>query len=230
MNRRYYSEGFLRSQMESTKPAREFMYSRIGMNPSDFVLDLGCASGFIIKEISKYTHKIVGIDIDFSILNENYEDRHSLVCANAMQIPFDDSTFDIIMDHYTLMWVKNYRQAIKEIDRVLRRGGYLISIEPDYSGRIEGRIDFESDEPKSSLEIVRALRDAGAFPFFAHKLLIELRNLGYYLEFGVLSWSYNKEKMAFDIQSENELIGISDIESDLFFTYTPTFWIIAKKI
>jgi len=227
MSSELYPDDFLDAQMSFTMPTRKFMYERIGIQKSHRVLDLGCNRGSIMSELKRYTDFVFGIDLDFESLERN-PNRSSTANASVLQIPFMDSTFDVVVDHYTLLWSGNYEVAINEIIRVLKAGGFFISIEPDYSGRIEGSLEYEPAEPKTKLPIVDALINAGADPFIANKMIMYLRRKGIYMEFGVLSWNYNPSQMLFEIQSERKMTK-ERIEKQ-FFTYTPTFWIIGKKL
>ena len=46
--------------------------------------------------------------------------------ADATQLPFEDGRFDIVATNTTTHHIPRWRQALGEMERVLRPGGYLI--------------------------------------------------------------------------------------------------------
>jgi len=73
--------------------------------------------------------RVYGIDISFSILNEakNYfverSVGHEFVVSDMRHIGFADESFDLIYSMGTIEHFPEYRQAVKECFRLLKRGG-----------------------------------------------------------------------------------------------------------
>lgn len=93
-------------------------------------LDVGCASGFMISEIAKSNSdaKYYGIDvfdkaIDFA--KAHYPDIKFAI-ASAEKLPFKTGTFDLIIFYETIEHVEEPEKCLKEIKRVLRKGGTLL--------------------------------------------------------------------------------------------------------
>jgi SAM-dependent methyltransferase len=58
-------------------------------------------------------------------------------CGDAAALPFRDSAFDLVFYQNTLLWVRGLQEAIGEAARVLRPGGALVAVEPDFGGMME---------------------------------------------------------------------------------------------
>jgi 2-polyprenyl-6-hydroxyphenyl methylase/3-demethylubiquinone-9 3-methyltransferase len=95
------------------------------------VLDVGCGGGFLTEEIAKYGLKAVGIDPSAPSLEaarshaEKIGLRIQYLEGIGEQLPFPDSTFDIVFCCDVLEHVTDYQEVLKEVHRVLRPGGWL---------------------------------------------------------------------------------------------------------
>ena len=102
------------------------------------VLDVGAGRGLWAKKLVDLGYKVLGIDYVQSVVekvNEQikadaYADRAKFVTADALQIPFIDSSFHLATDIGTLQHMSpdQYTQYISEICRVLGDGGYYLNM------------------------------------------------------------------------------------------------------
>lgn len=96
-------------------------------------LDIGCFDGSITSTISKYLRttnkdlKTCGIDITQHYLGDDFEYK----IYNGKRIPYDDNTFDVITIFMVLHHIRNLKQYLTEVFRVLNKGGVLIIREHD---------------------------------------------------------------------------------------------------
>jgi SAM-dependent methyltransferase len=99
----------------------------IPAQPGMRILDAGCGSGNMAREIAKAASKslVVGIDLrdnylDFARRRAAAEGLRNLTfeTADVRDLPFADGAFDIVWTKYLLQWVA---------DRVLKSGGLLVS-------------------------------------------------------------------------------------------------------
>lgn len=104
------------------------------------VIDLGCGTGndsiyFINRDPSIIW---VGLDIEFSPeVNARVRNDMNFVTFDGVNMPFADNSFDVIYCNQVLEHVRHPNLLLKEVERVLIPGGYLIgsvsSLEPYHS-------------------------------------------------------------------------------------------------
>lgn len=106
-------------------------------------LDLGCASGIITSLLAPRFKWIVGIDIDIKALEyaRRVNTGHALFLpGNAMNLPFKDEVFDVIIAAHVYEHVPDSTKLIGEIHRILKQegicffaaGNRLQLVEPHY--------------------------------------------------------------------------------------------------
>lgn len=93
-------------------------------------LDIGCASGYMLSEISlAYPHaKYYGVDVYAKAINfakKRYSNIKFQV-AFAEKLPFENETFDLIIFYETIEHVENPLLSLKEIKRVLKKRGISV--------------------------------------------------------------------------------------------------------
>lgn len=98
------------------------------------VLDIGCGKGFMLYDFQRLFPRctVTGIDIsEYAIANSKEEVRPFLKVGNARSLPFDDSSFDLVIAINTIhnLPLEECKQAIKEISRVSRDNRSFISID-----------------------------------------------------------------------------------------------------
>ena len=94
------------------------------------VLDVGCAKGFMLYDLVQAIPgiSIAGIDVsEYAIENGKTEVKEFLSVADAMSLPFEDDSFDVVISINTVHNLKRDEcaQALQEIERVARRGAFV---------------------------------------------------------------------------------------------------------
>lgn len=94
------------------------------------VLDVGCAKGFMLYDLSQALPgiTIAGIDIsDYAIEHAKPEVRDCVMVADARELPFDDDSFDVVISINTVhnLDLAECRKALQEIERVSRLGAFV---------------------------------------------------------------------------------------------------------
>src|ERR1051326_4964909 len=57
--------------------------------------------------------------------------QHTFVVGYAEQLPFHDGSFDLVFSYQTLQSFQDPRQALGEMARVTRPGGYIVLLAPN---------------------------------------------------------------------------------------------------
>ncbi len=100
------------------------------LNASSSVLDVGCAKGFMMHDMSQLIPGITvkGIDVSqYAIDNAIETMRPHVKVANATALPFAYKAFDIVISINTIHNLDraDCAQALREIERVARRGSFI---------------------------------------------------------------------------------------------------------
>ncbi len=87
------------------------------------VLEIGCGTGLILKEVAPFSRRAVGVDISPGMLGHARRRGLDVVCGSATDLPFPDGSFDTVYSFKVLAHVEHIRRAMDEVSRVLRPGG-----------------------------------------------------------------------------------------------------------
>jgi ubiquinone/menaquinone biosynthesis C-methylase UbiE len=87
------------------------------------VLEIGCGTGMILKDIAPIARRAVGIDISPGMLEKARARGLDVVEGSATALPFADESFDAAYSFKVLAHVEDIRTAMSEVSRVLRPGG-----------------------------------------------------------------------------------------------------------
>jgi ubiquinone/menaquinone biosynthesis C-methylase UbiE len=89
-------------------------------------LEIGCGTGIILSQVSKFTQESWGIDLSSGMLEAAKKKNLHVKEANAVNIPFDDEEFDVVYSFKVLAHIPNIKEVIAEIYRVLHPNGIAI--------------------------------------------------------------------------------------------------------
>ncbi len=94
-------------------------------------LDIGCGEGYNTRCLAERGAQVTGIDIAPTFIRyaEEEEQRNSngitYQIASALELPFEDHTFDFVVAFMSLMDVPDHGRALQEAFRVLKPGGFI---------------------------------------------------------------------------------------------------------
>jgi ubiquinone/menaquinone biosynthesis C-methylase UbiE len=101
------------------------------------VLDVGCNTGYVSFEIAHLAKcSVVGVDISEQMIKsaERIKRRDPLghltefKVADAMNLPFQEESFDIVASGGSTAFIENKIKAIREYKRVLKQWGFIADI------------------------------------------------------------------------------------------------------
>ena len=101
-----------------------------GLNGRSTVLDVGCAKGFMIHDFCELIPgiNVVGVDIsEYAISNCLPSVKSKVEVANALELPFEDNSFDYVISINTIhnLEINECKKALQEIERVSRLGAFV---------------------------------------------------------------------------------------------------------
>jgi ubiquinone/menaquinone biosynthesis C-methylase UbiE len=140
------------------------------------VVDLGCGDGQWSIEISNHHNpKLIGIDYN-DLRLERYKQHipgAEAKFGSCLEIPLDDNTADVVMFHQVLEHIPQPVDALKEVYRVLKPGGWLMLSVPNEGTWLKQQVQYRWLEP-------HALKSTDHVNFFtASSLRNILRNNGF---------------------------------------------------
>ncbi len=96
------------------------------------ILDVGCGTGALMIELSHFGN-ISGIDIAQTAIDFcKTRGISDVKVGNALDIPYSDNSFDVVLALDVLEHIKEDELAIKELKRVLKPNGILITFVPAF--------------------------------------------------------------------------------------------------
>ena len=130
-----------KTQAGWTRSLRQFLYQQISIEKNSRILEVGSGTGVVTSELSTLTSLApIGIDLlfDRTIEANSLSTKGIYACADAYHLPFSTHSFDVVVCHYLLLWLKNPVEALIEMLRVLKPGGRVAALaEPDHLARVD---------------------------------------------------------------------------------------------
>lgn len=102
-----------------------------GLASGSRVLDVGCAKGFLVHDFLAEVPGLeaAGCDVSsYAIREAMPEVRELLEVANAVELPYPDDSFDLVVSINTLhnLRLPELARALRELERVSRGAKYLV--------------------------------------------------------------------------------------------------------
>lgn len=123
----------LKRQREQSALAEEKVLNLIEDNLQGNILDAGCGEGSLCRWMAKKSKSATIYGMDISIIGIGMAmksftglDNLKFCQANVKNLPFKDNFFSLVVCQSVIEHVVDYIAALKELVRVLRRGGNLI--------------------------------------------------------------------------------------------------------
>ena len=90
------------------------------------VLEVGCGTGLILKELAREARRAVGVDLSAGMLRRAHERGLRVAQGDATSIPFASESFDVVCSFKMLPHVRDLKAALAEMTRLVRPGGQLL--------------------------------------------------------------------------------------------------------
>ncbi len=141
--------------------------------PGAAVLEVGCGNGVSTGLLAQRfrPRRLVAFDFDPSMVERARRRLQQapggvaeLTAADAARMPFPDGEFDAVFEAGVVHHVPQWREALKEMGRVLHPDGLLFFAEPSRGRLIRGMYRFlphDRGSMFSAQELVTVLSDAG---------------------------------------------------------------------
>lgn len=190
-------------QAQWTRALRLYFFDLLQISGQEKILDIGCGTGALLPDLESLSPaEVYGADIleDHLLQAQQACRTCSLLGADVHHLPFSSQSYDIVLSHYFLMWVGDPANALKEMHRITKPGGYIVTFaEPDYGGRI----DFPPEFFKLRDYQISSLLKAGADPRMGRKLQNLFHGSGLeQIRCGVYEGSWDSKPSQEEIESE----------------------------
>lgn len=102
------------------------------------ILEVGCGPGNALGALERQCEPslLIGLDIDRTLLDtarasvDRNDVRAALVPGDVRNLPFQTESFDVVVDFGTCYHIADPELALREIERVLVRGGLFVHETP----------------------------------------------------------------------------------------------------
>ncbi|WP_149184821.1 class I SAM-dependent methyltransferase [Streptomyces sp. TRM49041] len=121
---------------EATDHLTDLVADRLALRPDQHLLDVGCGNGVPALRIAGASQgvRVTGITVSHQQLakaakeaaGSDARDRVSFLFADAMDLPFEDGSFDGAWAIESLLHMPDQAAALAEMHRVVRPGGRLV--------------------------------------------------------------------------------------------------------
>ncbi len=250
-----FSEFLKKLEFQAIETAEERipLYLRVGLKDAEMILDVGCGSGIVTRDLAHLTSGcVVGIDESADMINEarfilKQYDNVELKVGGAENLPFNDNTFDITTCNLVLMWASHPQKMVSEMARVTKKGGIVLAtLEPDYGGKLH----YPEDPRVDPIFAGKAIKDKGGDPHIGRKLRSLFVKAGLETEVGIGNnriWSCKEDKVYYyhardfyvkalqnagltqDEIDEWEFNYLKSLEEGVQLNFFPQFYAIGKK-
>ncbi len=91
------------------------------------ILDIGCGAGYLGNILNKKSELYIGVDF----VDERQVENFPFFRATALNLPFRNNSFDIIICNHVIEHVTNQDKLLHEINRLLKKDGICYITSPN---------------------------------------------------------------------------------------------------
>jgi ubiquinone/menaquinone biosynthesis C-methylase UbiE len=108
--------------------------ARIGQPPGSHAIDIGCGPGYNAMRLARRGYRVTAVDYSEAILplarenvaHEHLSDVITIGRDDILNLSYPSQNFDLVLCQGILMHVPDLTQAVAEVARVARPGGYIV--------------------------------------------------------------------------------------------------------
>jgi ubiquinone/menaquinone biosynthesis C-methylase UbiE len=130
----------IRAADPAQRAMRDAYLTEVAFPPGARVLEIGCGTGAVARDLAVRPHvaEVVGIDLSPRLLDRARQLSEGIVSlsfeeADGRRLPFSDGVFNVVVMHTLLCHVPGPENVLAEAHRVLRAGGWLAVFDGDYA-------------------------------------------------------------------------------------------------
>lgn len=162
-------------QLPQSAALRRRSYELLGARAGGPVVDVGCGTGRAVAELAELGAKAVGVEVSKAMLRAA---RHrfptiDLRVGRAEALPLGDATVLGYRAERLFQHLADPSLAVAEARRVLAKGGVAVVVDQDYDAWV-----LDSDDPRRTREVARALSDSIASRWIGRSLRALLLDAG----------------------------------------------------
>jgi ubiquinone/menaquinone biosynthesis C-methylase UbiE len=147
------------------------------------VLDVGCGPAHVARALAQRGCHVTGVDRSPRLLRiarklaARQKVHLHLERAPAEHLPFPDATFDCSLATGVIYWVEHHEKTLREMMRVTRPGGVVVSLDPSASMSDSGMRAYSVEHSLSRRDARKLSRWATVASFNRRFTEAELRRL-----------------------------------------------------
>ena len=133
-----------------TEEMRDDALSLLDIEEEMTVLDVGCGTGFATEGLLEHVDEVYALDQSEHQLEQAYEKfgKHAPPVhfhrGDAERLPFATDTFDVVWSSGSIEYWPNPILALREFRRVLKPGGQVLVVGPNYPDNVISQLLADS--------------------------------------------------------------------------------------
>ena len=109
-------------------PTYEAALGRVGLEPGQAVLDIGCGVGAFLRLVAAHGGRAFGLDASVALIDvaRRRLPGADLRVGDMESLPYDDDTFDLVCGFNSFFFANDFVAAVREAGRVAKPGAPVV--------------------------------------------------------------------------------------------------------